>query len=48
MASIRSGNKSVLLVVDVQVNVVKGAWEAPRVIGNVALSVKRARAQKCQ
>lgn len=46
MASIRSGNKSVLLVVDVQVNVVKGAWEAPRVIGNVALSVKRARAQK--
>ena len=45
MATVREGNKSVLLVVDVQVNVVKGAWEAPRVVGNVALAVERARAQ---
>ena len=45
MASVRKGKKSVLLVVDVQVNVVKGAWEAPRVVGNVALAVERARAQ---
>ena len=39
MATVREGNKSVLLVVDVQVNVVKGSWEAQRVVGNVALSV---------
>ena len=45
MATIRAGNKSVLLVVDVQVSVVKGAWEASRVVGNVALAVERARAQ---
>lgn len=45
MATVREGNKSVLLVVDVQVNVVKGSWEAQRVVGNVALSVARARAQ---
>lgn len=45
MATIREGNKSVLLVVDVQVGVVTGAWEAPRIVGNVALAVERARAQ---
>jgi nicotinamidase-related amidase len=45
MATVREGNKSVLLVVDVQVGVVKGAWEASRVVGNVALAVERARAQ---
>ncbi|MES2585212.1 MAG: isochorismatase family protein [Pseudomonadota bacterium] len=45
MASVREGNKTVLLVVDVQVDVVKGAWDAPRVVGNVALAVQRARAQ---
>lgn len=45
MATVREGNKSVLLVVDVQVNVVKGSWEAQRVVGNVALAVERARAQ---
>ena len=45
MATIREGNKSVLLVVDVQVGVVKGAWEAPRIVGNVALAVERARSQ---
>jgi nicotinamidase-related amidase len=45
MATVRAGNKSVLLVVDVQVSVVNGAWEAPRVVGNMALAVERARAQ---
>jgi nicotinamidase-related amidase len=45
MATVREGNKSVLLVVDVQVNVVRGAWEGARVVGNVALAVDRARAQ---
>ena len=45
MAIVRSGNKSVLLVVDVQVAVMKNGWEAPRVIANVALAVERARAR---
>lgn len=45
MATVREGNKSVLLVVDVQAGVVKGAWDAPRIVGNVALAVARARAQ---
>lgn len=43
MASIREGNQAVLLVVDVQVGVVKGAWESERIVGNVALAVERAR-----
>ena len=43
MASVREGNCSVLLVVDVQVDVVHGAWNAPGIVGNVALSVERAR-----
>jgi len=46
MASVRSGNKSVLLIVDVQVAVARGAWDAERVIGNVARIVERARAQE--
>jgi nicotinamidase-related amidase len=45
MATIREGNKGVLLVVDVQVGVLREAWEAPRVIRNVARAVERARAQ---
>lgn len=45
MATVREGSKSVLMVVDVQVGVVGDAWEAPRVIGNVARAVERARAQ---
>lgn len=44
MASVREGKKGVLVVVDVQVGVVRSAWEAPRVIGNVARAVERARA----
>ena len=45
MAIVRRGNKSVLLVVDVQVAVMKDGWEAPRVIANVAAAVERARVQ---
>ena len=45
MATVREGNRPVMIVLDVQAGVVKGAWEAPRVIGNVALAVERARAQ---
>ena len=45
MASVRAGNRAVLIVVDVQVGVMRGGWEAPRVIGQVARAVERARAQ---
>lgn len=43
MATIREGHCPVLLVVDVQVGVVAQAWDAPRVVANVAKSVARAR-----
>ena len=43
MATVRTGNKTVLLVVDVQVGVVAQAWERQRIIGNVARAVERAR-----
>jgi nicotinamidase-related amidase len=43
MATVREGNRSVLLVVDVQVGVVAESWDAPRVIGNVARAVQCAR-----
>ena len=45
MASVREGNKGVLIVVDVQVGGVREASQAPRVIANVARAVERARAQ---
>jgi len=44
MAKVREGNRPVLLVVDVQVGVVQGAGDAPRVVANVARVVERARA----
>ena len=43
MATVREGNLGVLLIVDVQVGVVSDAWDAPRVIKNVARTVERAR-----
>ena len=46
MATIRQGNVGVLLVVDVQVGVVSDAWDARRIIQNVARTVERARAQR--
>lgn len=45
MATVREGTQGVLLVVDVQVGVMKEAWEAQRIIGNVARVVERARTQ---
>jgi nicotinamidase-related amidase len=45
MSTIRKGNKVALVVVDVQVGVVKDAWDAPRIIKNIALAVERARVQ---
>lgn len=43
MATVRSGGKGALVVVDVQNGVVDGAWEVDRVVGNVATAVERAR-----
>jgi nicotinamidase-related amidase len=45
MATVREGNKPVLVVVDVQVGVMKGAWEAQRVIESVSRAVERARSK---
>jgi nicotinamidase-related amidase len=45
MATIREGNKAVLLVVDVQVGVMRTAWDAPRIIKNVVVAVEKARNQ---
>lgn len=45
MATVRKGNKGVLLVVDVQVGVMNEAWDAARIINNVSRAVERARAQ---
>lgn len=44
MATVREGNQGVLIVVDVQVGVVRDAWDAERVVKNVAHTVERARA----
>lgn len=43
MALIREGNKAVLLVVDVQVGVMRDAWNAHPVIDNILKAVKKAR-----
>lgn len=45
MATVREGNRGVLVIVDVQVGVLRQAWDSTRVIGNVARAVERARAQ---
>jgi nicotinamidase-related amidase len=45
MANVREGNKAVLLVVDVQVGVMSEAWDASRIVKNVARAVERARAE---
>ena len=45
MATIRDGNKSVLLIVDVQVGVVHNAWNAPQIIKNIVSAVEKARSQ---
>ncbi len=45
MATIHEGNKTVLLVVDVQVGVMRSAWDAPRIIKNVVVAVEKARSK---
>lgn len=45
MATVRNGNRSALVVVDVQVGVMNDAWDSSRIIRNVARAVERARAQ---
>ncbi len=45
MATVRQGNKGVLLVVDAQVGVMSESWDAPRIIKNVSRAVERARTQ---
>jgi nicotinamidase-related amidase len=45
MPTVRPGHRAALLIVDVQVGVVQTAWEAPRVIANLALTVDKARAE---
>ncbi|MFT3791246.1 MAG: cysteine hydrolase [Rudaea sp.] len=45
MATVREGNMSVMVVVDVQVGIMKEVWEAQRIIKNVSLAVERARSE---
>ena len=45
MATIREGKKSVLLIVDVQVDVMANLWESPRIIENIRIAVEKARKQ---
>ena len=40
---IRKGNKGVLLVVDVQVGVMRNAWDTPRIIKNIGIAAEKAR-----
>jgi len=44
MATIRSGNQSILMIVDVQVGVLRECHDAAQTIANVARTVERARA----
>lgn len=43
MATIREGDQSVLLVVDLQVGVVANVWEGDRVVSNASQAVDKAR-----
>jgi nicotinamidase-related amidase len=45
MATARPGNKTVLIVVDVQVGVMSEAWNADQIAANVARTVARPRSQ---
>lgn len=45
MAVIREGNRGTLLIVDVQVGVMREAWNASRVIKNIGIAVEKARSQ---
>ncbi|MFN8439831.1 MAG: isochorismatase family protein [Caldilineaceae bacterium] len=45
MATIREGNQSVLLVVDVQVGVMETVYDAPQIVKNINTAVEKARSQ---
>src|SRR5690242_6798932 len=45
MATVGEGNKAALVVVDVQVGVMREAWDASRVVGNISRAVERARVE---
>jgi nicotinamidase-related amidase len=45
MATVREGNKPVLMVIDVQVGVMAEAWDSERIITNVARAVEKARSE---
>lgn len=45
MATVREGNQTALVVVDVQVGVMANSWDAPRIIQNIAVAVAKARSQ---
>ncbi|MDD2877874.1 MAG: isochorismatase family protein [Acidiphilium sp.] len=45
MIDVRKKSKSALIVVDVQIGVMSGAWDANRIINNISRSVERARNQ---
>ena len=45
MATVRAGNKAVLVVVDVQNGVMDEAWDASRIVANVSRAVERARGE---
>ena len=46
MAVARTGNQPALVIVDAQVGVIADAWDAPRVIKNLARVVERARERR--
>jgi nicotinamidase-related amidase len=43
MATVRPGDRSALIVIDVQAGVMASAWDAPRILGNVESAVRGAR-----
>ena len=43
MSTVRPGNQTTLVIVDVQVGVMAGSWDSPRVIDNVARTAAKAR-----
>ena len=45
MAVVRAGDRSVLLVVDVQVGVMRNTWESARIVHNICRVVDKARSQ---
>ena len=47
MSTVRPGNRSTLVVVDVQVGVMADCWDAPKVVQRVAHAVGHQGAKRC-